>query len=255
VTDASSGSERPIAPPPHGGGVPSDGPKEADLETRGYYRRPLRDRIVHGDSYVLVFVFIVVAYFCTSLLPPLGWTGLLIVVVNSVTVLTALRTSWARPTTILVARIAVALSVVAAAVAVLLANPGDARGYLLPIGFMLWMVTAGSIGRRIISHKVITYETLAGAVDVYLLIGLIFSSVYRMIETYSGTPFFVQVADPTPNQYLYFSYVTLATLGYGDLTPATNIGRTVVVIEAILGQVYLVTAVARLVSLLGVRRD
>jgi hypothetical protein len=56
------------------------------------------------------------------------------------------------------------------------------------------------------------------------------------------------------SQYVYFSYVTLATLGYGDLTPARAVGRLLAVFETIAGSLYLVTAVSLVVSRIGVER-
>jgi uncharacterized membrane protein len=99
----------------------------------------------------------------------------------------------------------------------------------------------------------VNIETIAGAIDVYVLLGLIFSALYRAIASIGGTPFFVQTNHASANQFLYFSFVTQTTLGYGDLTPATNVGRSIVVLEALIGQVFLVTLVARLVSLMAAR--
>ena len=64
-------------------------------------------------------------------------------------------------------------------------------------------------------------------------------------------PFFAQEANPTSASYLYFAYVTLTTVGYGDLTASGNLGRALAVLDALLGQIYLVTVVALLVSRLG----
>ena len=65
---------------------------------------------------------------------------------------------------------------------------------------------------------------------------------------------FVDLIHPRSGDYSYFSFVTLTTLGYGDLVPRSDIARTLAVFEAILGQVFLVTAVARIVSLIGSER-
>jgi voltage-gated potassium channel Kch len=66
--------------------------------------------------------------------------------------------------------------------------------------------------------------------------------------------FFAQHVAPSNVDFLYFSFVTLTTLGYGDFTPATDIGKVMVTFEALIGQVFLVTLVARLVSMYGVAR-
>ena len=64
-------------------------------------------------------------------------------------------------------------------------------------------------------------------------------------------PFFVQEATATTADYLYFSFVTLCTVGYGDLTAAGGLGRAMAVFDALIGQIYLVTVLALLVSQLG----
>ncbi len=99
---------------------------------------------------------------------------------------------------------------------------------------------------RILRHPSVSLETIAGAIDVYVILFLIFSSLYRAIASASGGPFFVLVHHASVNQYLYFSFATQTTVGYGDLTVATNLGRSLVVMEALLGQIFLVTLVARL---------
>jgi hypothetical protein len=70
-----------------------------------------------------------------------------------------------------------------------------------------------------------------------------------------SAPFFAQGTDGTLSTRLYFSYVTLATLGYGDYTAAGDFGRTVSVVEAMLGQLYLVTVIALLVGQFSRRRQ
>jgi len=91
-------------------------------------------------------------------------------------------------------------------------------------------------------------KAVTGAVCVYVLIGLLFVYVYGLIAVIGSGDFFAQGTDGTRSLRLYFSFVTLATLGYGDYTPAHELGRTLSVVEALFGQLYLVTVVAVLVS-------
>ncbi len=106
---------------------------------------------------------------------------------------------------------------------------------------------------RSLQHRRVTINTICANLSAYLLIGLIFLAVYRVIGQAAG-PFFAQTENPTAGQYSYFSFITLTTVGFGDLTPRTDVGRGFVMIEAILGQVFLVTTMARVVSLLGEER-
>jgi hypothetical protein len=110
-----------------------------------------------------------------------------------------------------------------------------------------------AIIRRAFAHAKMSLNTLAAAVTSYLLIGLFFTYVFRLIAAIQAVPFFVQGEVPI-GQFQYFSFITLTTVGYGDLVPATDPGRATAILEALTGQVFLVTAVARVVSLMGRER-
>jgi hypothetical protein len=99
----------------------------------------------------------------------------------------------------------------------------------------------------------VSAQTILGAICVYISIGIVFLFAYGAVAEIGSGSLFAQGGDGTRALRLYFSYVTLATLGYGDYTPATNIGHMLAVVEALLGQIYLVTVVALLVARLRVR--
>jgi hypothetical protein len=103
------------------------------------------------------------------------------------------------------------------------------------------------IARDLWSHPRITGRTVAGALCIYLLVGMLFASLLAIVEA-AGEPVFAGVAEATDADRLYFSFVTLTTTGYGDLSPAAGPARALAVMEALLGQLYLVTVVAVLVS-------
>jgi voltage-gated potassium channel Kch len=98
---------------------------------------------------------------------------------------------------------------------------------------------------------VVDLHTVMGAVCIYLLIGIMYAFSYAAIGLIGSEPFFAQIDDPGLPIFLYFSYVTQTTVGYGDYTAATNLGRTLATSEALLGQLYLVTVIAVLVSRLA----
>ena len=100
----------------------------------------------------------------------------------------------------------------------------------------------------------ISTETVLGAICVYLLIGFSFSFIYSGVAYVSSTPFFAGLSEASSNDYLFFSYSTLTTVGYGNLVPAGSVGQTFAMLEALFGQIYLVIVVARLVSLWGQER-
>jgi Ion channel len=213
---------------------------------RGVPRNELLERVRQGDTYLLVLAMLVVTYFMVALLPETTWGRLLKVVGVGVTLLLTLRTSHARRGLQQVARagvlVGLALTIVGSQVEGAVALVGVTTLCLL-------VVTPFVILNRIVRHTRVTSETVAGAADVYILLGMTFSALYRAIAVIAGNPFFVQTHHATVNQFLYFSYVTETTLGYGDLTPAANLGRSLVTAEAVLGQLFLVTIVARLVSI------
>jgi voltage-gated potassium channel Kch len=93
----------------------------------------------------------------------------------------------------------------------------------------------------------VTMQTMFGVLCLYLLIGLMFGVAYATIQQISGTDFFT-TGHAGRDDFLYFSYATLTTVGYGDLVAATNLGRSLAITEALAGQIYLVTVVAVIVS-------
>ena len=89
---------------------------------------------------------------------------------------------------------------------------------------------------------------ISGVLALYLLIGMAFAFLYGGIDRLGGEPFFASRVDATISLCLYFSFTTLTTVGYGDLTAATDLGRTLAIFEALIGQIYLVTVVSLLVG-------
>ena len=108
------------------------------------------------------------------------------------------------------------------------------------------VIAAGAVAQGEVNIK-----SVGGAICVYMLIGMVFLFAYGAVAALGSGPFFAQGTDGTRPVRLYFSFVTLATLGYGDYTPADNLGHTLAILEALLGQLYLVTVVAVVVSRLG----
>jgi hypothetical protein len=110
------------------------------------------------------------------------------------------------------------------------------------------------IARGVMLQDTINAKSVTGAVCIYVLLGFFFLFVYAAAAAFGDGHFFAQGTDGTRAQVLYFSFVTLATVGYGDLTPAGNFGRMAVVVEALSGQLYLVTVLALLVSRVAPRQ-
>jgi len=102
------------------------------------------------------------------------------------------------------------------------------------------------IGRQ----KEITLEVIKAALCAYFLIGLMWSFVYLTIEALMPGSFQGAPGEPLDyDLFIYFSFVTLTTVGYGDVTPISNGARSLAILEAVMGQFYLAVTVARLVSI------
>jgi hypothetical protein len=102
---------------------------------------------------------------------------------------------------------------------------------------------------RILRHDTVSLQTVMGGVAAYALIAFAMGSVYLGLDVLMDDQFLNDVVDG--GDYSYFSFVTLTTVGYGDITAASDVAKRLVVIEAFVGQVFIITFVARLVSLWG----
>jgi hypothetical protein len=100
----------------------------------------------------------------------------------------------------------------------------------------------------------VTIHSMFGVLCLYLLIGLIFAVAFAVIQEIGTTDFFT-TEHGGRDDFLYFSYSTLTTVGYGDLVAATNLGRSLAITEALLGQIYLVTVVALIIGNLARPRE
>ena len=102
--------------------------------------------------------------------------------------------------------------------------------------------------RELRATQVVRLQAVAGVLCLYVLIGMAFGFVYGAIDNLGGDPFFANGASASVAHCLYFSLTTLATVGYGDFVARSNLGHTLAVSEALIGQIYLVTVVSLIVS-------
>jgi hypothetical protein len=147
-------------------------------------------------------------------------------------------------------RIAVVVAVLAF-VGALAAAINDAPSTGAVFGILSFLVVVAApvvIARAIARRGVVDIHTVLGALCIYVMLGMLFAFLFGTIGDVISEPFFAQTAHPTSADYLYFSFVTLTTTGYGDFTAATGLGRAVAVFEALSGQLYLVVIVALLVG-------
>lgn len=104
--------------------------------------------------------------------------------------------------------------------------------------------------RRTFLAQVVRSSNLHAAAAIYLLLGFAFANAYQLLHLlHPGAFHFPEGTGIGEDVFLYFSFITLATVGYGDVTPVSGMARMLAVTEAVAGQVYLVVSVSRLVGL------
>jgi Ion channel len=113
---------------------------------------------------------------------------------------------------------------------------------------LLLLMAVIMVVRRVLAKSEVTVQSIYGALSAYLITGLMFASGYAALENLGQSDFFAGQQPANTQTFQYFSFTTLTTLGYGDFTAAESDGRSIAVLEALTGQVFMATLVARLVS-------
>jgi hypothetical protein len=212
-------------------------------------------RLAKPDHFIAAFVLSLL------LLVTIGWISagfsgrLLVVVLLGVTIVYAFYTSGTSARTVRVITALVSIVTLVLIVTDLLETRRVASAISLSMEALLVIATPLVIARRLLRHRFISVQTIAGALCVYVLFGLFFAVLYHFVDLFTPKPFFEQTPHASSADFVYFSFVSLTTVGYGDLTTADGLGRMLAVTEALLGQFYLVTVIALLVSNIGRARD
>lgn len=135
---------------------------------------------------------------------------------------------------------------------------GHADVIALSTALLLILLSGGSILATVLRQRRVTQDTLYGSVCVYLLMGVAWAIVYGLVELRVPGSFVqnnqtlvidVGAEAGVSNRLIYFSMVTMTTLGYGDITPVRTLAQRLAVLEAMTGQLYVAITVARLVAL------
>jgi Ion channel len=215
--------------------------------------RRLRRSFVQADSYGFVLLLVMVTY-TVSVSVTQRWAASIVLTVQLATVWFTLRTSQARPAVRHVADAVLCLAAVTAVLSFFVHQTGPERGGVFVICSLLYLIAPFSIVRHLMMRRDIDTETLLGAVTAYLLIGMFFAFAYKAAGEFGSVPFFGPAGPGSLSQDLFFSFVTMTTVGYGDLVPAANPGQTLAVLEALIGQLFLVVAVGKIISSYQPRR-
>ncbi len=234
----------------------TDEPSTSSTTTRPPGRqRLLAESPRFADSFGLVLLLLVASYFVIAGAGD-GTIGRVVsIVIFAATTWLALRAAQVKRHILRIALALIPLATVVAAALIFVGSEETASIVSRILTILLVVVAPVAILKRLVEHPVISLNTFYGAVCVYLLIAMFFATAFGLIAMIGDQQFFAELDVPprdTPAvDYLYFSFVTITTTGYGDFTAATSVGRLTAVLEAIFGQLYLITVVALVVQNLG----
>jgi Ion channel len=215
---------------------------------RGRRYRRLAEAFSSPDSYGLVLLLILITYALSASLTA-SWATSVVLAVQIATVWVTLRVSQAHRSARAATNVALAVAALAA-VANLFVHDQLGHGTVVAwASGLLYLIAPVSIVRHLVLRRIVDVQTLLGTIAAYLMAGMFFAFLYRAVGlTQTHPPFFGSQGDGTFSQDLFFSFTTLTTTGYGNLVPARNPGQTFAVLEMLIGQLFLVTAVAKVVS-------
>jgi hypothetical protein len=197
--------------------------------------------------YEVVLALIVTTYLLAAALPSTDVTQALVVALQAATFLfTLLASRPSRPVAV-VGGVMAALAVVVAVTGSALLPDAQALTALLGVGLLT--LALGALLVQLAGRHRAPRELVLGAVDGYLLIGLLFAFVFAAFGSQQGSWASDAAAEITNGDFLIFSYASLTTLGGAPLVPQSTVVLTFAVLEAIVGQLFLVTVIARLVAL------
>jgi hypothetical protein len=201
-----------------------------------------------ANAFGLVLILVIATYALGSLTAFSDWTGALTTLVACLAGVVGLAGAGARPT---VVRYAAILGLVAVVLSVLSKLLDDLHllGASSLVVVTLLLLAAGAILRTVLAETEVGFRTILGAISVYTILGLLFTFLYAALDRIQSAPFFGSGVHLESGDFLFFSFTTLTTTGYGNLVPAGQPGKMFAGLEMLMGQIFLVTLVAGLVSL------
>jgi len=199
----------------------------------------------------VVLLMIVVAVIFLLSVPDTEASRLIGVAIQALVIMLALRSAGASHRLIAAAAGVLTVVVVASAL-VVLGSDDVSKAELRMVTLILILIAPAAViagvVRELREDERVTIQTIFCALCLYLLLGMAFAFLFGVVEAFGDDPFFRHGIAATPNDLLYFSFATLTTTGYGDFVAATELGRALAVTEALVGQTYLVTVLAVIVS-------
>lgn len=227
-----------------------DGGLVSEVEEVARDAEQFAERARSQATYGLVLVLVFISVIFDLAAPEAAWARGVSVLLSGTTLLLTLWVARAKPRTLRTTAGVVAIALVGSTAG--LAIGGDLANDSVRVVTVLFIAaTPAAILRDLFRYPEITLRTVFGVLAVYLLLGLFFGALYTVVARLGSGPFFAQGTDGNVADRLYFSFVTITTTGYGDYTAATQLGRSLAVAEALIGQLYLVTLVSLIVGNLG----
>jgi ion channel len=218
----------------------------------GWYPGARVERLHASHSYGYVLALVLTSFLWAAAVPEGSWERAVLVVLLAGTLAAAAWTSGLGRLAFYMSGVLLAVAVLLGVIATQTGRPVTGSLYLL--GAALVLTSVGVIGLGVFDQRAVNLQTVLGAVSAYMLLGLLFTCIYGAMAGLGSGDLFVQGTDGTLSIRLYFSYITLTTVGYGDYTLSSDLGHTFAVLEALMGQLYLVTVVATLVSRMPARK-
>jgi Ion channel len=201
------------------------------------------------ERYGLLLLAILAAFAVQGIAHPGRWEQVVVALLLGATLLLAGWASDLRPG---VMRASAVVTVIVVGASIVEAIAGDVDGPASRFANLLLVTLAPpvvvlGVVRSLRRRGEVSVQAVFGVLALYILLGMFFALVYGALDRYSG-PFFAENIAGNVSNCLYFSFTTLTTVGFGDITSRTNLGHTLSSLEALTGQIYLVTVVSLLVS-------
>jgi hypothetical protein len=216
---------------------------------------PLIRRLEASHSYAVLLGVILVSLIFQASAPDERWSRVVIVALQACTLLLALWTSRTPERDFRWGLVAAASALVATLILVSSDNPKLHNGGVLVVGALVVLVVPAVVAHGVF-HGIrtrgrVTLQAAYGALCIYLLVGMLFAFCFGAVAGLQHGALFSNGTEGDLQDHLYFSFITITTVGYGDLAPAGDLARSLSILEALIGQLYLVTVVAVIVGNLG----
>ena len=208
-----------------------------------------------AERYGLALILLVVSLVYAIAMPDGDWQRIVAMLLQGIALYATLAAAEVDRRLLRAFLVVFLLALVGAAAQIGITDGGDA-GFVRACVLVILLASLPLVGvgliRQVRADRKVSVQTMMGVLCAYLLLMSSFAYTYAVIGEFGSAPFFNQGAQwNSLGDYIYFSLITITTVGMGDFTPASDLGRSLTAAEALIGQIYMVTVVAAIVSNLG----